>query len=160
MDGLLAEGGEARYLLPQYQKVDVIGAFVGVDRLQVVHVPDDRILERDAVGAVQVHALLDQQRLFDGWEADSLVARDKSRVTGAARRVYESSEFLGLDVTEAYLDVLRAQEVLALSQENVRIHEQILGSLRERGRGGVGSSVHCRRCSSASRSGKASMRIS
>lgn len=85
--------------------------------------------------------LILQQRLFDGWEADSLVARDKSRVTGAARRVYESSEFLGLDVTEAYLDLVRAQEVLSLSEENVRIHEQILGSLRERGRGGVGSSA-------------------
>jgi adhesin transport system outer membrane protein len=84
-------------------------------------------------------SLILQQRIFDGYEADSLVARDKARVTGAARRVYESSEFLGLDVTEAYLDMLRAQKVLDLSVENAQIHENILSSLQERGRGGVGS---------------------
>jgi adhesin transport system outer membrane protein len=123
------------YYLPQAD----LRAGAGIARI-------DDLSARNNTGS-DVHAnpeelsLILQQRLFDGWEADSFVARDKARVTGAARRVYESSEFLGLDVTEAYLDVLRAQKVLDLSIENVQIHERILGSLQERGRGGVGSTA-------------------
>ena len=37
--------------LADHQRVDVGGALVGDDRLEVVHVPDHRVLERDAVGA-------------------------------------------------------------------------------------------------------------
>jgi adhesin transport system outer membrane protein len=80
-----------------------------------------------------------QQRVFDGFEADSMVARDKARVESAANRVYENSEFRGLDAISAYLGVLRDQDLLRLGQENVKVHDDILGSLQERERGGRGS---------------------
>ncbi len=85
------------------------------------------------------YGIILQQRLFDGFETDSLVARDKARFKAASRRVYETSEFLALDVTESYLNVVRSQSLLALAEENARIHEAILDSLRQRGSGGVGN---------------------
>src|SRR5215470_10590069 len=43
------EAGEAA---PQDQGVDLVRALIGVDRLQVQHVADDRELERNAAGAM------------------------------------------------------------------------------------------------------------
>lgn len=80
-----------------------------------------------------------QQRVFDGFEADSMVARDKARVESAANRVYENSEFRALDAIGAYVGVLRDQDNMRLAQENVKVHEDILNSLQEQERGGRGS---------------------
>lgn len=43
--------GNSSYRLADRESVDLVCPFVGEDGLQVVHVPDDRIFERYAVGA-------------------------------------------------------------------------------------------------------------
>src|SRR4030095_12100120 len=45
-----AEVVEARDVPAHDEGVDVVGAFVSVDRLQIHHVPDDRMLVHDARG--------------------------------------------------------------------------------------------------------------
>jgi adhesin transport system outer membrane protein len=80
-----------------------------------------------------------RQRLFDGYEADSETARQKARLEAASRRVAERSEFLGLDTANAYLEILRLQELLALAQQNIEVHQRILGQIRERVQGGAGT---------------------
>lgn len=82
-----------------------------------------------------------QQRLFDGFEASNTVEREKSRIESAARRVHENSEVLALDVIGAYMEVLRQRELVRLAEENLGVHQQILGSLEQRLRGGAGSSA-------------------
>jgi len=82
-----------------------------------------------------------KQRVFDGFETDSRVAREKSRAVSAARRVYENSEFLALDAIGAYLEVVRQRELLTLSQDLVGVHERILGQIQQRVRGGAGSNA-------------------
>lgn len=81
------------------------------------------------------------QRLFDGFEADSEVARQKSRIASAARRVYETSEFLALDAINSYLQVILQKNLLALAEENVAYHRDILGRIKQRQAGGAGSSA-------------------
>ena len=44
------------------------------------------------------------QRLFDGFETNSEVERQKARVRSAANRVYENAEVLGLDAALVYLE--------------------------------------------------------
>src|SRR5208283_4758375 len=51
---LAGEGGDAGLGAPQDQGVDVVGAFVSVDRLQVHHVADHVVLVGDAVAAMHV----------------------------------------------------------------------------------------------------------
>src|SRR5689334_176215 len=51
---LTREGGNAGLGATQYQGVDVVGAFIGVDRFQVHHVADHVVLVGDAVAAVHV----------------------------------------------------------------------------------------------------------
>jgi len=80
-----------------------------------------------------------QQRIFDGFEANSTIARDKARVESAAQRVMENSEFLALDAIGAYVEVLRQRELVRLAEENLNIHIGILGSLQQRLAGGGGS---------------------
>ncbi len=80
-----------------------------------------------------------QQRIFDGFDADSTVAREKARVESAAERVRENSEFLALDVVGAYLEVLRQRELIALAETNLQVHLDIIESLEERLRAGSGS---------------------
>lgn len=80
-----------------------------------------------------------QQRIFDGFEADSTIERDKARVESAAQRVMENSEFLALDAIGAYIEVLRQRELVRLAEENLDIHLGILDSLQQRLAGGGGS---------------------
>jgi adhesin transport system outer membrane protein len=81
------------------------------------------------------------QRVFDGFETRNEVARQRHLVESAARRVYETAEFLALDAGETYLDVARQRELRRLAEENVQMHLDILQSLRLRLAGGGGSAA-------------------
>ncbi len=69
------------------------------------------------------------QLLFDGYGTSSEINRQEARVRSAAFRTYETAEFLALDITEAFLDVLRQRFLLKISETNVQdhlaIHEKI-----------------------------------
>lgn len=79
------------------------------------------------------------QRLFDGFETDGLVERQKARALSAAKRTAEDCEFLGLDVVTVYLEVLRQRQLKALAVDNVVKHQTIIESLREREKQGGGN---------------------
>ena len=59
------------------------------------------------------------QTLIDGGFRAAEVDRQESRIDGAAYRVRERSEAIGLDTVQAYLDVLRNLEVVNLATENL-----------------------------------------
>jgi adhesin transport system outer membrane protein len=82
-----------------------------------------------------------RQMVFDGWSTDSSVERQKARVSAAASRVNERSEFIAADISEAYLQVLRDLDLVRFTTENVAAHERLSGDVRGRvqgGRSGVG----------------------
>ncbi len=80
------------------------------------------------------------QLLFDGFETQGEIERQRARVDSAARRVAEAAEFVALDAIEAHLEVMRAQRIVELNEDNVRQHESILGKvgrLEREGRGDI-----------------------
>lgn len=82
-----------------------------------------------------------RQFLFDGWERENDIYRNAARVDAAALRVLSRSEALALQAIEAYIDVARQSEVLAVAQRNVARHRAILRQVRirkEGGKAGVG----------------------
>ncbi len=81
------------------------------------------------------------QGVFTGFERHYTVERDKARVESAANRVFENSEFIGFDAVGVYYEVLRQRELVDLSDNNVKTHMEIVGSLREQIAGGGGSSA-------------------
>lgn len=70
------------------------------------------------------------QMLFDGFATKSEVARQKYRVESTVNRTSEVAEFVGLDITEAYLEVLRQRDLLAIARANVEDHNKILGTIQ------------------------------
>ena len=69
------------------------------------------------------------QMLFDGFGTKSEVARQKYRVESTTNRTSEVAEFIGLDIVEAYLEVLRQRDLLAIARANVDDHVRILDTI-------------------------------
>lgn len=79
------------------------------------------------------------QLLFDGHFTDAEVARQEARVKSAAHRVAETAEFVSLDAVEAYIEVLRHRERVAIAEENVATHRATLADVELRAQSGGGN---------------------
>lgn len=77
------------------------------------------------------------QMLYDGYAVKSEVERNEARVAAAASQVGDTSERTGLRAVEVYLDVLRFQELLALTQDNLAAHEKTYEQIKMRTDSGV-----------------------
>ncbi len=71
-----------------------------------------------------------RQLLFDGFETQAEIARQRARVDSAARRVQQNAEFVALDAIQAHLEVLRRQGIVDLAERNVRRHQEIVAKVR------------------------------
>lgn len=71
------------------------------------------------------------QMLFDGYSTKYENERQFHRVRSASHRVRESAEFVGLDVIESYLDILRQRELLQISEDNLVQHHQIAKQIED-----------------------------
>lgn len=78
------------------------------------------------------------QLLYDGSATSSEVSRQQSRLSSASRKVMGTSEQIGLKAIEAYLDVLRREELLKLAQDNLAAHDRTYGQIKTRSEGGIG----------------------
>lgn len=83
-------------------------------------------------GSLTLHQLL-----FDGWGTGNEIKAQGFRVESAAHRVEEVTEFLGLDIVQAYLDVLRQRRLLAIARQNVDDHLNIWNKIKEGAKGGT-----------------------
>ncbi|MBO6757376.1 MAG: TolC family outer membrane protein [Roseibium sp.] len=73
---------------------------------------------------------------FDGFARANEVYRQGARIDGAAARVMERAELIGLDAVETYLDVWRHQRILVAANKNLLVHRQLLRLVRTRYAGG------------------------
>lgn len=71
------------------------------------------------------------QMLFDGFRTKYENARQTARVESSSHRVRETSEFLGLDVVESYLDVIRQRQLLGIARENINQHVDIARQIQD-----------------------------
>ncbi|MDB5839369.1 MAG: bepC [Herminiimonas sp.] len=78
------------------------------------------------------------QMLFDGFGVMSEVERNQARVNSAANRVAGTSEQIALRAIEAYLEVLRLREIVALTRENAGLHLRTFDQIKIRSDSGVG----------------------
>lgn len=117
-----------------------LAAGIGKERTNDRSTRSDPTLSGDSRTLTRQEASLTvQQRIFDGFEANSTIEREKSRVESAARRVAENAEFLALDAIGAYLEVVRQRELVRLAEQNLETHLTILDAVRQRQAGGGGS---------------------
>lgn len=78
------------------------------------------------------------QLLFDGHETKYEVERQTARVESAGYSIMDASQRTALRVVDVYFEVLRRQELLRLSQENLNDHLSIRDQIRLRAEAGVG----------------------
>src|SRR6266436_1686547 len=71
----LNKGGDAGDALADYELVDVVGAFVGGDAFEIVHVAHDGVVVDDAVGAENVAGFA------SGFESDGDVVRSEEHTS-------------------------------------------------------------------------------
>lgn len=83
--------------------------------------------------------LVVRQLIFDGFATSNDIFRQAARVDAAALRVLERSELLGLDAAEAYIDILRHEQILGVARRNIAKHQEIYGLVRRKFDGGSGS---------------------
>ncbi len=79
-----------------------------------------------------------RQMLFDGFSTPSEVNRHKARTNARAYTVFGQSEITALEAVEAYLNVLRRQNLLQLAKENLAIHERTNDQIALRAESGIG----------------------
>lgn len=89
---------------------------------------DNRLTDagQDDTGTLYDYSVTLTQMLFDGFSARSEKNRQEARVRSAASRVHETAEFVGLDIVESYLEVLRQRDLLAIARDNIREHTSML----------------------------------
>jgi adhesin transport system outer membrane protein len=80
-----------------------------------------------------------QQRIFDGFETDSEVERQKQRIASAGNRVQDQGQVSALDATQVFLDVQRHTERVANAEDNVKAHEETLRLVQRRAELGGGN---------------------
>lgn len=74
------------------------------------------------------------QDVWDGGkfsENSGEIKRQKARVESTAHRVDETAEFVALDITEAFLEVLRQRDLLSIARANVQDHLKIMQTIRD-----------------------------
>jgi adhesin transport system outer membrane protein len=77
-----------------------------------------------------------RQLLFDGFTSVNEIWRQAARVDAAAARVQERTELLALDAAEAYIDITRYMRLIAIAEDNLRVHRSLLANVNSRFQGG------------------------
>lgn len=77
-----------------------------------------------------------EQVLFDSGSRRAELNRQAARSDGAALRVEERGEFIALEVARYYLNYILQERLLAVAEDNVAFHDNLVAALRDGVQGG------------------------
>ena len=80
-----------------------------------------------------------RQMLFDGMFTSSEVKRTKFEASAEQWLLISTAEDLALSVSQAYLNYLKSQQLVVLSEKIVESHQEIYSQIKERTDSGLGS---------------------
>ena len=79
------------------------------------------------------------QMLYDGYATKNSVDQTTSLAESAGYSVADTAETTSLNAIKTYLDVLRRQQLLSLTEDNLESHEHIFSQIQQRADSGVGN---------------------
>lgn len=82
-----------------------------------------------------------KQALFSGFHTRSEVNRTSYATSAEQWRLYSDAEDLALQVSKVYLELIKAEKLVALSEKNLATHEDIHQQIKQRTDSGFGSSA-------------------
>ncbi|MBT08342.1 MAG: hypothetical protein CMQ27_03310 [Gammaproteobacteria bacterium] len=101
-----------------------------------------RALGEDGLDMTRVERSLKiTQLLFDGNSTRNLFRQQEALVESALARLLSTQETTTLRAIQVYLEVLRRDEIVRLSEENLGYHDDTLEKINERFESGVGTKV-------------------
>ena len=86
----------------------------------------------------QVDTMTATQMLWDGLGTRAEVERRRSISDAAAYKVHSAAEDVALQAVDAYLEVLKNQELVAFARENLQAHSRTFDQVKLRADSGVG----------------------
>ena len=98
--------------------------------------PGHRTLTRGEAG------LSASQMLYDGFATKSSIEQTSSQAESAGYGVFDTAETTSLRAVQVYLDVLRRQDLMKLTEANLESHERIFSQIEQRFESGVGNSAN------------------
>ena len=125
-----------------YPKVD-LNLGIGRERTDSpITRPDHR--KRLTRGEAELTA---SQMLYDGFATKNSVDQATSLAESAGYSVADTAETTALNAIQVYLDVLRRQRLLALTEDNLLSHERIFSQIKLRADSGVGNQADVKQSS-------------
>lgn len=82
-----------------------------------------------------------RQLIWDGASTYNNIKRNKSEAEAQRYQLLADAQDTALRVTEVYIDVLRAEAILELSQKNLETHERIFKDIKKRTDSGLSSTA-------------------
>lgn len=82
-----------------------------------------------------------RQELFSGFHTRSEVERTSYATSAEQWRLYSIAEDLALEVSNVYIDLIKAEKLVALSEKNLSAHQEIYEQIKIRTESGFGSSA-------------------
>lgn len=80
-----------------------------------------------------------KQMLYDGFATKNSVDQTTSLAESAGYSISDIAETTGLGAIKAYLDVLRRQQILSFTEDNLASHDRIFSQIKQRADSGVGN---------------------
>jgi adhesin transport system outer membrane protein len=103
--------------------------------------PTTRRLDGDEELARRELGLSLRQELFSGFHTSSEVDRTSYATSAEQWRLYSTAEDLALEVSQVYLDLIKSEKLVALSEKNLASHQEIYEQIKQRTDSGFGSSA-------------------
>ncbi|MCG3885418.1 TolC family outer membrane protein [Photobacterium leiognathi] len=82
-----------------------------------------------------------RQLIWDGSITYNDIQRNKSEAEAERYQLLSDAQDKALKATEAYLNVLHAEDVLALSESNLKVHQKMYSDIKKRADSGIGSTA-------------------
>jgi len=82
-----------------------------------------------------------KQNLFSGFHTSSEVSRTSYATSAQQWRLYASAEDLALQVSKVYIDLIKAEKLVWLSEKNLQAHQDIYQQIKQRTDSGFSSSA-------------------
>ena len=121
------------------------GQYPSVDLMAAIGNENSKNRYTQAAGATDYVKLTRQEEafvvtynLFEGFATSNNIDKNTARVLAADHQLHNLTEQTALQVADVYLNVMRYQELVHLSEKTLDMHKQTFNKVRSRSKSGVG----------------------
>ena len=117
-----------------YRPTIDLDAGIGYEKINPVNGDESDLTRKEA-------SLVLRQLLWDGGSTWNDIDRTSAESESMRMQVHADASDKALEVTNIYLDAVKAHEVLSLSESNLATHKRIYKNIRKRADSGIGSTA-------------------